>query len=58
MEYSRRTDRPSGATVTFGPGLVPDVHNVRTTPAVSLHVYSPPLTAMTYYDIRAITVGA
>jgi hypothetical protein len=47
----RSTVRRPGATVSFGPRLVHDVHNVDATPAVSLHVYSPPLTAMTYYDL-------
>jgi hypothetical protein len=46
-----RARRSVGETVAFGPRLVHDVHNVDATPAVSLHVYSPPLTAMTYYDV-------
>jgi hypothetical protein len=46
-----RARRSVGETVAFGPGLVHDVHNVDLAPAVSLHVYSPPLTAMTYYDV-------
>jgi hypothetical protein len=47
----RRSHRSVGETVSFGPRLVHDVHNVDRTPAVSLHVYSPPLTSMTYYDL-------
>jgi hypothetical protein len=31
------------------PGVVHDVGNPWTTPAVSIHAYSPPLTSMTYY---------
>ena len=31
-------------------GTVHDVLNRTATPATSLHVYSPPLTTMTYYD--------
>jgi hypothetical protein len=46
-----RNARTVGQTVAFGPRLVHDVHNVDLTPAVSLHVYSPPLTSMTYYEI-------
>jgi hypothetical protein len=48
-----RTRRTVGQTVAFGPRLVHDVHNVDPTPAVSLHVYSPPLTSMTYYELTA-----
>ena len=43
--------RAVGETVAFGPRLVHDVHNVDAEPAVSLHVYSPPLTSMTYYGL-------
>jgi hypothetical protein len=46
-----RHARTVGETVAFGPRLVHDVHNVEATAAVSLHVYSPPLTSMTYYDL-------
>lgn len=46
-----RNARSAGETVAFGPRLVHDVHNVDHIPAVSLHVYSPPLTSMTYYEI-------
>jgi hypothetical protein len=46
-----RNRRLVGQTVAFGPRLVHDVHNVDAIPAVSLHVYSPPLTSMTYYEL-------
>ncbi|HSP36357.1 MAG TPA: cysteine dioxygenase family protein [Frankiaceae bacterium] len=46
-----RSRRSVGQTVAFGPRLVHDVHNVEVQPAVSLHVYSPPLTSMTYYKL-------
>ena len=41
---------PVGGLRGFGPRHVHDVYNPCTTPAVSLHVYSPPLTLMSYYD--------
>jgi hypothetical protein len=47
----RRVRRTPGSTVAFGPRLVHDVHDVTPQPAVSLHVYSPPLAAMTYYEV-------
>jgi quercetin dioxygenase-like cupin family protein len=40
----------TGRTVAFGPDYVHDVAHAGTGPAASLHVYSPPLRAMTYYD--------
>jgi hypothetical protein len=46
-----RARRRVGETVAFGPRLVHDVHNLEAVPAVSLHVYSPPLSAMTYYNL-------
>jgi hypothetical protein len=30
---------------------VHDVRNLSTSPSVSVHAYSPPLTSMTYYDL-------
>jgi hypothetical protein len=39
-----------GATLGFGAGHVHDVRNESSTHALSLHVYSPALTSMTYYD--------
>ena len=35
----------------FPVGHVHDVLNVRSEPAVSVHAYSPPLTAMSYYEV-------
>jgi predicted metal-dependent enzyme (double-stranded beta helix superfamily) len=35
----------------FGPGYIHDVRNESAAPAVSVHVYSPPLTAMRRYDL-------
>ena len=40
----------SGATLAFGAGHVHDVRNEADHHALSLHVYSPPLTSMSYYD--------
>jgi len=42
----------SGASVGFGLGHVHDVMNTAPTPAVSVHAYSPPLTAMSYYRVE------
>jgi hypothetical protein len=42
---------PAGTAAGFPLGLVHDVANVAADPAVSVHVYSPSLTAMSYYDI-------
>lgn len=39
-----------GVTLGFGAGHVHDVRNESTAHALSLHVYSPALTSMTYYD--------
>jgi predicted metal-dependent enzyme (double-stranded beta helix superfamily) len=36
-------------------GTVHDVVNRAAAPATSLHVYSPPLTSMTYYDAETLT---
>jgi predicted metal-dependent enzyme (double-stranded beta helix superfamily) len=48
----RLTERtvPAGQGVTFGPTHVHDVAHAGTGPAASLHVYSPPLRSMSYYD--------
>jgi uncharacterized cupin superfamily protein len=45
-----RRDVHTGGTLAFGAGHVHDVRNEAAAPAVSLHVYSPPLTSMIYYD--------
>ena len=44
-------ERDAGDSVGFGPHYVHDVRNLATTPAVSVHAYSPPLTSMTFYDL-------
>ncbi|MGW6129172.1 cysteine dioxygenase [Cellulomonas sp. NPDC055163] len=41
----------AGRTQTVVPGAVHDVVNVHAEPAVSIHAYSPPLLAMTYYTL-------
>ncbi|MCU1430062.1 MAG: putative cysteine dioxygenase [Actinomycetia bacterium] len=46
----RRRVLRKGATRTITPDAVHDVVNEGATPAVSVHVYSPPLTTMTFYD--------
>jgi quercetin dioxygenase-like cupin family protein len=40
----------AGGVLQLVPGVVHDVLNQRDQPATSVHVYSPPLTEMTYYD--------
>jgi predicted metal-dependent enzyme (double-stranded beta helix superfamily) len=41
----------TGQVRGFGPGYVHDVRNESAAPAVSVHVYSPPLSAMQRYDL-------
>lgn len=41
----------AGATLGFGAGHVHDVTNESEEHALSLHVYSPALTSMTYYEL-------
>lgn len=43
---------PAGVSVGFKAGHVHDVTNVAPVPAVSVHAYSPPLTAMSYYQVE------
>jgi mannose-6-phosphate isomerase-like protein (cupin superfamily) len=43
----------TGTSRAFGPNFVHDVRNASQAPTVSLHVYSPPLTEMTRYDVTA-----
>jgi predicted metal-dependent enzyme (double-stranded beta helix superfamily) len=45
------TTRTQGDVVAFGPGYVHDVRNVRSATAVSVHVYSPPLERMDFFDV-------
>src|SRR4051794_24059185 len=40
----------AGQVRGFGPGYVHDVRNVGAAPAVSVHVYSPPLAVMNRYE--------
>lgn len=47
----RDAHRDAGHSVGFGAHYVHDVRNASAAPAVSVHAYSPPLTAMTYYDL-------
>ena len=42
-----------GAVRTFGPAHLHDVRNSSARPAVSVHAYSPPLTAMRRYQLTA-----
>jgi len=49
----RETRWPRGSAHAFGPGHVHDLRNGGGTPATSIHVYSPPLSTMTFYDHRA-----
>jgi predicted metal-dependent enzyme (double-stranded beta helix superfamily) len=46
-----RHDLHAGATMGFGVGHVHDVTNESDHPALSLHVYSPALTTMTFYGV-------
>jgi rhodanese-related sulfurtransferase/quercetin dioxygenase-like cupin family protein len=45
-----RRSLPAGQAVTFGPGHVHDVAHSGHGSATSIHAYSPPLMAMTYYQ--------
>lgn len=42
----------AGGGAAFPPGYVHDVVNREAAPAVSVHAYSPPLTAMSYYAVE------
>ena len=43
----------TGSVTTFGSRHLHDVSNAATAPAVSVHAYSPPLTAMRRYEMTA-----
>lgn len=43
--------RDAGSGVAFGPRYVHDVRNLSSSPAVSVHAYSPPLTSMNFYEV-------
>jgi hypothetical protein len=45
-----RREVHSGAILAFAAGHVHDVRNEAASHALSLHVYSPPLTSMSYYE--------
>jgi hypothetical protein len=47
-----RHDLYAGATLGFGAGHVHDVVNESEGHALSLHIYSPGLTSMTFYDVE------
>ncbi|MER5636799.1 cysteine dioxygenase family protein [Kitasatospora sp. NPDC002227] len=42
-----------GTARSFGPDYLHDLRNTATGPAVTLHAYSPPLSEMTRYELRA-----
>jgi quercetin dioxygenase-like cupin family protein len=46
----QRHQLEAGSVHRLGPGVVHDVVNTSDVPATSIHVYSPPLSTMTYYD--------
>ena len=46
-----RHELQAGATLGFGAGHVHDVTNESDQQALSLHVYSPALTSMTFYEV-------
>jgi hypothetical protein len=46
-----RSVLPAGATLGFGPGHVHDVTNESSGHALSLHVYSPALSSMNFFDL-------
>ncbi|MDQ1737034.1 MAG: hypothetical protein QOH56_3285 [Pseudonocardiales bacterium] len=48
----REHRRGPGAGVGFAAAYVHDVRNLDAEPAVSVHAYSPPLTAMNFYDVE------
>ncbi|MFE0464388.1 cysteine dioxygenase [Kitasatospora sp. NPDC058965] len=49
--HSRRLT--AGSVRAFGPEFLHDVRNTGTGPAVSLHAYSPPLSEIARYELRA-----
>jgi quercetin dioxygenase-like cupin family protein len=49
VTFARR-EVHAGSTLAFGAGHVHDVRNEAPDHALSFHVYSPPLTSMSYYD--------
>jgi rhodanese-related sulfurtransferase len=58
---SRRLSRrelTAGAHTTFGPAHVHNLHHHGQGPALSIHAYSPPLVAMTYYELGPLGLTA
>ncbi len=49
----RERRHEAGRSIGFDRRYVHDVRNLSDAPAVSVHAYSPPLTSMTYYDVRS-----
>jgi predicted metal-dependent enzyme (double-stranded beta helix superfamily) len=47
----RDVERSAGRSVGFAGHYVHDVRNTAASPSVSVHVYSPPLTSMNFYDV-------
>ena len=47
----RERSHPAGRSIGFDHRYVHDVRNLSTSPAVSVHAYSAPLTSMTFYDV-------
>jgi len=49
---------PAGSSITIGSARIHDIVNLGPNPAISVHVYSPRLASMTYYDISAGRLAA
>jgi predicted metal-dependent enzyme (double-stranded beta helix superfamily) len=49
----RNRSASAGSVTTFGGGHLHDVTNAAAAPAISVHAYSPPLTAMRRYEMTA-----
>jgi len=49
-------DLGAGSTGVVGRGQLHDVGNASDAPALSIHVYSPPLATMTFYDNAGATL--
>jgi hypothetical protein len=48
---TKSTVLPASASVTFGRAHVHEIVNLGPGPAISVHVYAPRLTTMTYYEL-------
>jgi len=48
-----KTVLPASASLTFDTSHIHEIVNLGPAPAVSVHVYAPRLTAMTYYEFSA-----